>query len=384
VRRSVKYGLYAAVLAGVVGATVAWAKVDKTVTLRVDGQTQKFHTVAKDVQGVLTAARFPVSAHDVVAPGLATHVHNGSTIVLRRGRLLHLSVDGHRRDIWVTTPTVADALRQLGYPASDFSSVSRDKRLPLSPTRIEVRSPKRVTIVADGKARTVTTTAASVTELLADLGISVGGQDLLSATSSSLLRNGERVMVTRIKSGTVVAKRPLAFPTTHTSDPTMYVGQTKLVKSGKNGVQQVTYAIVHVDGKLIGRTIVKSVVIVKPVAAVVMVGTKPQPGPPPITVDPGSAQDIAKKLAAQRGWGDDQFSCLFQLWGHESGWRVNASNPSGAYGIPQALPGDKMAAYGADWQTNPTTQIKWGLDYIAGRYSTPCGAWSWWQANGWY
>jgi uncharacterized protein YabE (DUF348 family) len=357
VRRSVKYGLYAAVLAGVVGATVAWAKVDKTVTLRVDGQTQKFHTVANNVQGVLTAARYPVGEHDVVAPGIDARVHNGSTIVLRRGRLLHLMVDGHRRDIWVTAPTVAEALQQLGYPAADFSSVSRDKRLPLSPTRIEVRSPKRVTIIADGKSRTVKTTAASVTGLLADLGISVGGQDLLSATSSSLLRDGERIMVTRIKSGTVVAKLPVSFPTTHTNDPTMYVGQSKLARQGKNGVQRVTYAVVRVDGKLIGKTIVSRVIIVKPVPALVMVGAKPKPGPPPIQVDPGSAQDIGKQLAAQRGWGDDQFSCLYQLWSHESGWRVNASNPSGAYGIPQALPGDKMAAYGADWQTSPTTQI---------------------------
>lgn len=383
-RRSVKYGLYAAVLAGVVGATVAWAKVDKTVTLRVDGQTAKFHTVANNVHGVLTAARYPVGSHDVVAPGPDTRVHNGSTIVLRRGRLLHLSVDGKRRDIWVTAPTVAEALGQLGYPAADFSSVSRDVRLPLSPTQIELRSPKRVTIVADGKARTVTTTAGSVTELLADLGIAVGKQDLLSATSSARLRDGERIMVTRIKSGTVVAKRAVPFSTKHVADPTLEVGQAKLVKHGKNGVEKVTYAVVRVDGKQIGKTIVKRVIVVKPVAAVLKVGTKPKPGPPPIQVDPGSAQDIGKQLAAQRGWGDDQFSCLYQLWSHESGWRVDASNASGAYGIPQALPGDKMAAYGDDWQTNPSTQIKWGLNYIAGRYSTPCGAWSFWQANGWY
>ncbi len=383
-RRSVKYGLYAAVLAGVVGATVAWAKVDKTVTLRIDGQQQKFHTVATNVQGVLTAARYPVGSHDVVAPGLDSRVHNGSTIVLRRGRLLHLNVDGQRRDIWVTAPTVADALGQLGYPAADFSSVSRDVRLPLSPTQIELRSPKRVTIIADGKARTVTTTAGSVTELLGDLGIAVGKQDLLSATSSAQLRDGERILVTRIKSGTVFAKRPVPFSTKHVADPTMTVGDTKLVKHGKNGVEKVTYAVVRVDGKQIGKTIVGRTVIVKPVAAVLKVGTKPKPGPPPIHVDPGSAQDIGKQLAAQRGWGDDQFSCLYQLWGHESGWRVNASNPSGAYGIPQALPGDKMAVYGDDWQTNPTTQIKWGLNYIAGRYSTPCGAWSFWQSNGWY
>jgi len=262
--------------------------------------------------------------------------------------------------------------------------VSRDVRLPLSPTQIEVRSPKRVTIIADGKARTVTTTAGSVTELLGDLGIAVGEQDLLSATSSAQLRDGERILVTRIKSGRVYATRPVPFPTKHVADPTMTVGDTKLVKHGKNGVEKVTYAVVRVDGKQIGKTIVGRTVIVKPVAAVLKVGTKPKPGPPPIHVDPGSAQDIGKQLAAQRGWGDDQFSCLYQLWGHESGWRVNASNPSGAYGIPQALPGDKMAVYGDDWQTNPTTQIKWGLNYIAGRYSTPCGAWSFWQSNGWY
>jgi resuscitation-promoting factor RpfB len=86
-----------------------------------------------------------------------------------------------------------------------------------------------------------------------------------------------------------------------------------------------------------------------------------------------------------RGWGDDQFSCLVTMWNHESGWRVNAANPSGAYGIPQALPGSKMASAGADWATNPATQIKWGLEYISSRYGTPCGAWAQWQANGgWY
>jgi hypothetical protein len=72
------------------------------------------------------------------------------------------------------------------------------------------------------------------------------------------------------------------------------------------------------------------------------------------------------------------------MWNRESGWRVNAANGSGAYGIPQALPGSKMAAFGADWQTNPRTQIEWGLSYISGRYGTPCGAWSSWQAQGWY
>ncbi|MFJ6652598.1 lytic transglycosylase domain-containing protein [Microbacterium sp. NPDC091313] len=99
---------------------------------------------------------------------------------------------------------------------------------------------------------------------------------------------------------------------------------------------------------------------------------------------PAGAQATARSMLSARGWGDDQFSCLVSLWNKESGWRVNASNPSGAYGIPQALPGSKMSSAGADWQTSAATQISWGLGYISGRYGTPCGAWSHSQANGWY
>jgi hypothetical protein len=90
-------------------------------------------------------------------------------------------------------------------------------------------------------------------------------------------------------------------------------------------------------------------------------------------------------MVIARGWSESDFTCLVQLWNKESGWRSNAANPSsGAYGIPQALPGSKMASAGADWATNPATQITWGLGYIAGRYSTPCGAWSHSQSSGWY
>jgi resuscitation-promoting factor RpfB len=386
VRRSMKYGLYGAVLAGVVGATVAWANVDKTVTLRVDGQVQKVHTVAGNVRGVLEIAHYPVGPHDVVAPALDARVHNGSQIVLRRGRLLRLSVDGIPRRVWVTAPTVAEALRQLGYPDKDYSSVSRDQRLPLSPTAITLRRPKRVEITADRRTRMVTTTAPTVAALLADLRIAVGPQDMLSALANSPLRDGERIDVTRVRANNVVKNHPVPFPTRQVGDPTMYVGESKLVRHGKNGVEAVTTATVYVDGKVVGRTIVKRVVTTRPIAAIVKVGTKPHPAPPVpvINVDPGSAQAIGKQLAAQRGWGADQFSCLYQLWSNESGWRVDAQNASGAYGIPQALPGDKMAAYGSDWQTNPSTQIKWGLSYIAGRYGTPCDAWSFWQSNGWY
>jgi hypothetical protein len=96
-------------------------------------------------------------------------------------------------------------------------------------------------------------------------------------------------------------------------------------------------------------------------------------------------QAVAGLLVADNGWAEGQFGCLTSLWNKESGWRWNANNPSSdAYGIPQALPGSKMASVASDWATNPVTQIKWGLHYISGRYGTPCSAWAHSRTAGWY
>ncbi|QKJ18727.1 lytic transglycosylase domain-containing protein [Microbacterium hominis] len=113
------------------------------------------------------------------------------------------------------------------------------------------------------------------------------------------------------------------------------------------------------------------------------------PAPAPTYAAAGTsaaeAQSIARSMLPSFGWGDDQFGCLVSLWNKESGWNSQAYNPSsGAFGIPQALPGSKMASAGADWQTNAATQIRWGLGYIQGRYGSPCGAWGHSQAYGWY
>jgi hypothetical protein len=98
----------------------------------------------------------------------------------------------------------------------------------------------------------------------------------------------------------------------------------------------------------------------------------------------GNPQKIAEAMLGSYGWSSSEFGCLVSLWDTESGWDVYASNPSGAYGIPQALPGSKMASAGPDWQTNAATQIRWGLGYIKSLYGSPCGAWSHEQADGWY
>jgi hypothetical protein len=107
--------------------------------------------------------------------------------------------------------------------------------------------------------------------------------------------------------------------------------------------------------------------------------------PPQPAIPTGDPKAIAESMLGSYGWDSSQFGCLVNLWNKESGWNPHAENASsGAYGIPQSLPGSKMASAGADWQTNPATQIKWGLGYIRDSYGSPCGAWSHSESSGWY
>ncbi len=113
--------------------------------------------------------------------------------------------------------------------------------------------------------------------------------------------------------------------------------------------------------------------------------TKSPDAPAGDPVPVGEAQKIARAMLPDFGWSaSSQFGCLVNLWNKESHWNTHASNGSGAYGIPQALPGSKMSSAGPDWQNSAHTQIKWGLGYIKDRYSSPCGAWGHSQSTGWY
>lgn len=100
---------------------------------------------------------------------------------------------------------------------------------------------------------------------------------------------------------------------------------------------------------------------------------------------PEAAKAAAKSMLPAYGWDDAQYQCLEIMWTKESAWDYAAENPgSGAYGIPQSLPADKMGSIAPDWRTNAVTQIKWGLGYIKERYGSPCQAWDFWQQNNWY
>jgi uncharacterized protein YabE (DUF348 family) len=398
VLRSLKYGACGAVLAGLIAAPLAFAASDTSLTLIVDGKAQPVKTGASDVGQLLASEGYHVNSHDLVAPSASTALHNGMRVVLRRGRLLHLNIDGQRRDVWTTAPTVAVALAQLGYPTSDFVSVSRSQRLPLTPSSLTIRTPRAVTLVDHGNRQQLTTTDATVGALLHDVGVTLSRHDRVRPALDSAVTDGATIRIQKVVRKTVVHRETIGFPTRRHNDATLLTGHTRVVQAGRRGVIEIRYAIVYLNGKRVGRTKLGSQVVRSPQAQVIAVGTK-QPTPQQASArhrhthgvpysgnpSPGSAKAIARQMVEQRGWGHDQYNCLVILWNHESGWRVNAYNPSGAYGIPQALPGSKMASAGADWRTNPATQIKWGLNYIGSRYGTPCNAWYQWQANGgWY
>ncbi|HEU0256263.1 MAG TPA: lytic transglycosylase domain-containing protein [Microbacteriaceae bacterium] len=189
----------------------------------------------------------------------------------------------------------------------------------------------------------------------------------------------------------------LAFVLVNIVDP--YAGATaapsfnaEMSLSGADGQHFVVAGVVDPpataqDGFTVRRRIVAaSIVRADPQAG----ASSPSPaqgsdGPPAAgTPSPGSAQAYARQLLQSQGMGEGQFACLVALWNRESHWNTYAYNAgSGAYGIPQALPGSKMASVGADWKTNFKTQITWGLQYIS-RYGSPCGAWRHSQATGWY
>jgi uncharacterized protein YabE (DUF348 family) len=376
-----KFGLYGLVLAGLVGGTAAWADKGKSVDLRVDGQDRQVHTSASDVRGVLAAAHLSVGEHDIVAPDLNSPVSNGGKIIVRRGHLLHLKVNGQTKDVWVNADSVNEALGQLGFGGAEYVSVSRSQRLDTGVTSLAIDSPKRITFLVDGRRVRVQSAGPTVYQAIDDAGLYLGPQDRLSATGR--ISNGQVIRIQRVTHKTTTRQVTIPFATVQQKDPSSYVGTNSIVQAGKNGTSRVTFQLLYIDGKFAGQIVLRSVPGTPAISQITKVGSKPVPAFV-ATVPAGSAQQIAAGLVAARGWGSDQFSCLVSLWSKESGWRTDAANPSGAYGIPQALPGSKMASAGADWQTNPTTQITWGLGYISGVYGTPCAAWAHSQATNWY
>lgn len=276
-----------AVLVAAVGGTLAFVGLDKTVTLSVDGHRRTVHTLGRSVASVLARAGIGVGAHDSVVPVPGASVPDDGTIVVRRGRRLTLSVDGQPRTAWVTARWVGEALDQLGLPDRGlFTSVARNRAIPLTGLALAVRLPHQVGVWVDGQRRNVVTTAPTVAQLLADNGITLGPLDVASAPLTARPADGLVLTVSRVRDARRVETVPVPFDVHQRPDPSLPVGTTRVATPGAAGALKRVYAVRQVDGRVVSQQLVESTVAAPRQDKIVLVGTKPSPAPLPSPPSP--------------------------------------------------------------------------------------------------
>ncbi len=277
-RRSLRLSLFALVLLGLVGGTLAFFIAQKSVVLTVDGQAQRIGTYADTVAEVLDEEGLEPAAHDVLLPSAHEALADGDTIVLTRARPLKLSIDGVEQEIYVTALSVDEALEQLGLRADGLVlSASRSERLPLDGMSLKVITPKDVVLVVDGQERVVTTTAATAGDLLDEQGITLSPTDRASTELAQPLTSQLRLQVFRVTVSDVTETVAVPHERVETPDPEALVGTKKVTTPGVDGQQTVTYRVTLTDGVETARETVSTTVDRAPVTEQVTVGTKPRP-----------------------------------------------------------------------------------------------------------
>jgi len=262
-------------LATVGGGTVT--AMSKDVSVVVDGQVRQVSTMSSSVAGALSAAGISPGSHDSVAPGVDASISDGSKIVINRGRLLTLTVDGQQRKVWTTARTVDEALAELGQTRSDLSlSANRSRPIPVDGLAVKAATLHTVSMSLGGAAKAPsTTTAKTVGALLAEKKVKLGAHDTVKPALSTKLTNGLVVKVNRVVVGTATRTVALAQPASKSvDDPALQTGTTKVVQKGKPGAERITYRVTKVNGKQVGKTETGRRVAVAPVATITHVGTR--------------------------------------------------------------------------------------------------------------
>ena len=226
-RRVAQFGIAGALVAGVAGV----AHFDKSVDLSVDGKTHSVHAFAGTVGDLLADEGVKVGSHDLVVPGLNSPLSDGQKVVVRYGRKLTVTIDGAKKEYWTTATTVGDALAELGLRADDAVLLK----------------------------------------------IKVGSKDLVNPSLDTPLKSGMKLTVTRVDTKTVKKTTKIGYDTIRKNDSTLYKGETKVVTAGREGARVTTYAYVLHDGKVVKKTKVSSKVTVTARDAVLAVGSKTRP-----------------------------------------------------------------------------------------------------------
>lgn len=349
------------------------AENSRVITIYHDGIEQTVVTDASTVGEVLKRAGVQMSDADSVEPGRDMILSAPSySVNVYRARPVTV-VDGQNRYQVVTSHTSAKQIAEqagLVLYDEDQTTITRindfigDQGVGI---KLTIQRAKLITLVLYGRQQDVRTQSTSVGELIKEKGIELGSNDGTSLPGDTPITEGMRLEIWRNGVQTITAEEEVAFPVELIRSNDKPVGYREVVSAGVKGKKLVTYEIELRNGKEIRRKQIQSVVVQQPTSQTEILGIKAG------TANPVANQILGHQMMLAFGFGEDQWPCLLDLWNRESGWNQYKANyqGSGAYGIPQALPGSKM---GAGWESDPAVQIQWGLGYIKGRYGTPCGA----------
>ena len=289
-------------------------------------------------------------------------------------------VDGEKLTVKTEARTVGEALQRAGYTAQQGDIVEPALETEINADNYYINIYRaRPVIIKDGVTEKYLMTASydpMVIAKQADLTV-YDGDELKLVTNTSFLETGVATVYQLTRNGgrTITEEVEIPFTEETVRDANLANGQSEVRQLGEVGMKRVYYNVKYVNNVEVEREIVKEEVVREPVARVTAVGVKK-------SLPPNS--ETCANWARQAGVSEADLSAAIDLIYHESGCRVDATNASsGAYGIPQALPGSKMASAGADWQTNPVTQIRWMAGYV-NRYGGWQGAINFWYAHGWY
>ena len=329
-RRPVQLGIQAGVLAAVIGSSVAYATIHKTVTLSVDGRSRTVSSFTGDVRGLLASQHLAVGSRDLVAPAPSSPLHDGETVVVRFGRPLNLTLNGKQHTYWTTALSVDQALNVIGVRLQDARmSASRSALISRSGLVMWLSTPKHVTLVADGRTRQVLTAAPDVAQFLSDARLTVSPADRLSAVPSTPIREGMVIRLDRVLHKRVSATEAVPFTVDRRPTSTLYRGQTKVLTPGRPGSRTVVYDLVVTGGKVTGKALVSRTPVTAPVTQVVAVGTRARPVP---TSSSRPAASSGSTGGGTRAGSSLNWAALAQC---ESGGDPRAVSPAGYYGLYQ-------------------------------------------------
>ncbi|HUR51002.1 MAG TPA: ubiquitin-like domain-containing protein [Mycobacteriales bacterium] len=257
------------------GGHAAWESTAKTVAVSVDGHVQNVRTHGTSVRDALEAAHLSVGSHDLLAPAPEVKLGEHTTIVVRHGRLMSLTVDGKARQVWVTAMSVHEALQQIGLRVDGaVLSADRSRAIPLKGFSLEVRTHKGIQLLDGGKVRRIGTNGLVVADLLREQHVVLRPADQLTPAATAPLRDGQIVRVTRVDGRRLVDTVPIRYDVVRRADSSMYRGDTRVVRSGRVGTLRRTFALRVVNGKVASKRLTSSVRVSAPVAKIVAYGTK--------------------------------------------------------------------------------------------------------------